>query len=704
MLDTHALSAAYRRYGFEEAKSGYDNILVFTLKAGHYHNADIVPTTNIDIELLDRIFNQFKESGYACRIRNYNDISQVTKTLFQGFFSVDTTHKRLMREYSKFTSSIIRAHSDNAEYKYINSSYFVNDSEGESTVIHEIISRINDENPILFLIEAAAGFGKTCTAYELLKVITENHKAKVPLFTELSRNRQAKIFRYVLLDEIDRSFPLLSSSLVRTEIRNGNVPVILDGFDELLHQADDSVMFDNTEPMLETIGELLTERAKVILTTRRTSILDGDDFHEWMERHESEFQVIRIRIETPTVENWLEENRLDILRDKKFPIENLCNPVLLSYLRSIPDDEFIVATSSPDELVERYFSSMLERERKRQDLLMSPKEQYNTLKYIAADMMNYDYTAESKDYIASILQDYFKNGELEQIRKLYPADSRPTSDEIINKLISHALLDRSVDTSSQIGFVNDFVLGNFCSEIIIDTPDNEWCGNKIFIEPAALSFIPRTVEKRKTLWKSLIFSLEFCAPRDKITTSIILNSEVLMDIDSETIENIKIKDVAICNRSNITNSVFTDCSFQNITFYLDNMRNVSFVNCNFFNCTVEQTIEKNGFYAFGCSDNNGFLSLISNDTEQSAEEESNNEYNQCDAYILSKFWPIGNQTIYKHRPMKGLYIKNNNFSYEETIMSIAKLRKNKIIVDADKNGIAAFNMEKLPEVRALLGR
>lgn len=91
------------------------------------------------------------------------------------------------------------------------------------------------------MIEAAAGFGKTCTAYELLREIIVNNIGKIPLFSELSRNRQAKIFRYVLLDEIDRSFPLLSSALVRNEIRAGNVPVILDGFDELLHESTNGI-------------------------------------------------------------------------------------------------------------------------------------------------------------------------------------------------------------------------------------------------------------------------------------------------------------------------------------------------------------------------------------------------------------------------------------------------------------------------------
>ncbi|MCO4883409.1 hypothetical protein, partial [Paraburkholderia caribensis] len=72
----------------------------------------------------------------------------------------------------------------------------------------------------MFLIEAAAGFGKTCTAQEIVNGLIENSDY-LPLYAELSRNRQARVFRHILLDEIDRTFPLLGSRLVQSEIQNG---------------------------------------------------------------------------------------------------------------------------------------------------------------------------------------------------------------------------------------------------------------------------------------------------------------------------------------------------------------------------------------------------------------------------------------------------------------------------------------------------
>jgi hypothetical protein len=702
MLKLHEVRSIYKRYGFDEVNTNDKCVIAFTLKAGHYHNADIIPLAegaNTEV-----VFQDFKRAGYACKIRNYKDASEVCNILFRGFFSVDSTRARLLKEYDRFTQSIVSVHSDDAIYSYVNSSYVINGELGDKSVILEILERFDCEKPTLFLIEAAAGFGKTCTAYELLKEIIMLDNAKVPLFSELSRNRQAKIFRYVLLDEIDRSFPLLSSSLVRAEIKRGNVPVILDGFDELLHQNDDGA-YEKAEPMLETIGELLTDKAKVVLTTRRTAILDGDDFHEWINRHEDDFDVVRIKINTPSVSDWLPEERMQALQDNNFQVEKLCNPVLLSYLRCISDVKFKTNILNPDSIVDEYFKSMLERERTRQDLLMTPDEQYDVLLSIAEDMMLYNYTGESKDYILSIIQDHNKDGKLDRIRKLYPVDSRPTTEELLNKLANHALLDRSNEDSQSIGFVNEFVLGNLCAGLILSEPSYEWTGDKRFIEPVVLAYQPRSDIRKYSLWLAMKFSLEFCNGSEKLINTIRLTNSLLVDLVSESIDDICVKDVFLFEFNKIVDTVFNNSVFSNVIFDEGNMRNVTFVGCEFFSCTLLNHDENNSIYALGCSSNNDFQSYFAKSQLTINDCDLNDfKFSECDKYILEKFWPKGSQTFHKHRPAKGLYIKNNLFGYEEIIVSIEKLKKLKFFFDAGKNGLFEFNIEKVAEVKSVLGK
>ncbi|PHR86578.1 MAG: hypothetical protein COA76_14980 [Moritella sp.] len=699
MLDRNELRSIYEKYGFIEQCGIEPNVAVFSIKTGHYHNADIIPLSlKIDTEVT---FKAYKDLGYACQIKTYASTAQVSKELFSGFFSLDSTRTRLKKDYLKFTDSLVKIHSDNATYSFINTQYNINGKLGCSTIVNEITSRLDSSKPILFLLEAAAGFGKTCSAFELVNHIVESNVTKVPLFSELARNRQAKIFRYVLLDEIDRSFPLLSSALVRAEIRNGNVPVILDGFDELLHESSgEDNNYEATEPMLETISELLTQKAKVVLTTRRTAIFDGDNFHQWMNAHEDDFDIIRIRIHEPKIEDWLNEDRLKAITAKGFPIQNLSNPVLLSFLRCISDEEFEEVSNEPAVLVDKYFESMLERERKRQDLFMSPDEQYKILRTIAGDMITYDYTSESREYICSLIYDNYQF-ELEKTRKLYPLDTRPTTDELVNKLASHALLDRSSKDSQGIGFVNEFVLGNFCADNIIDDKTMEWDGDKRFIEPAIQSYLPRSYDEKEILWDSLKFVLEFMNGCDKVKYNYFLTNELRMDLDGESIEELKINNINFGEKSKIIDSVFIDCQFTSCQFTLLNLQNVTFINCVFYSCYKIGENENNDIFFVGSNDNNSFIDSII--PEDIVVEESN-DLTDCDIYILEKFYPRGSATFHKHRAIKAVCARNNQFNHYDTLQSIVKLKKSKYLLTPDKRSFLELNMDYVQEIKNALGR
>ena len=134
--------------------------------------------------------------------------------------------------------------------------------------------------------EAAAGYGKTCTVYEILNNLLNQENLQLPLFVELSKNRNARLFRYVLQDEIDKKFTKLSYNLVVREIKERRIPLVIDGFDELIEQKG-RILEDSDErslSMLSTIAELLDEDSKawILLTTRNSAIFSGDLFEEWV--------------------------------------------------------------------------------------------------------------------------------------------------------------------------------------------------------------------------------------------------------------------------------------------------------------------------------------------------------------------------------------------------------------------------------------
>ncbi|UXZ96191.1 hypothetical protein K3169_28585 [Pseudomonas phytophila] len=703
MIDTTELKKIYKQYGFEEAKSNEPDIHVFTYRSGHFHNADIVKVSERGDE--EKVFSQFKRSGYACRIREYQTTTDIESTLFKGFFSVDSTRSKLKREYERYVDAIAKAHSDDGTYQYINSHYLINDRQGEQTVVQEIYSRLSIDKPTLFLIEAAAGFGKTCAAYELLKEIVTQTDAMVPLFSELSRNRQAKIFRYVLLDEIDRSFPNLRSGLVRAQIQNGNVPVILDGFDELLPQSkanQDTDDYDATEPMLETIGELLKKSAKVILTTRRTAIFDGDEFHSWVDRHNQDFEVFRIRISEPTIQDWIPPIRLAELSRMQFPIERLNNPVLLAYLRCITNSEFEEVIRTPNGIVEKYFSSMLERERKRQDLRVLPTDQYRVLKTIANDMIHNNYTAESKEYISDLILKSHPD-ILDNARRQYPIEEKPSLGELVTKLAGHALLDKSNEDTQGIGFVNEFVLGNFCAEIIIDDISNEWVGGERFIEPSVIATIPRDAETKLLLWRALQFSFEFLPATEKVLYTSILTGSLDIELENDSVEGIELQDLTMGRTAKIENFLFINCKFTNVTFCTGGIISVSFANCRFYNCGVTHGDISSKIHALGCfSDTESFLEALQGTNGNI--EDITKRISDAELFVLEKFWPRGRNTLHKHRPIRIVCSNTGTIPQDKILEAISTLRRQGIITNGDKNSVLELNLEFVAEIKAMLGR
>lgn len=709
MLNQNEIINIYSKYGFIHEKSNsYKDILIFTIQSGHYHNADLINLGNVEnLCNLEKAFEEYSTAGYACIKRKYEDIENVRSSLFDGFFSVKNTKKHLQREYETHEKQIIGSFPDGSTYKYIESTYLINNQIGEKNVIDEISLRLNEKKPILFIVEAAAGFGKTCTAYELLANIIDKEKSMIPLFSELSRNRQAKIFHYVLLDEIDRSFPNLSSQLVKDQILNGKVPVILDGFDELLHdsnQKDETKLSStyNTEPMLKTISDLLKDSAKIILTTRRTALFDGDDFTNWVEEHNELFDIFRIKINEPTISDWIPQDRYQKLIKIDYPILKLNNPVLLSYLRFINDCDFEACIADPQLIVDKYFSSMLERERKRQDLQILPDDQAKILKEIAQYFIINNYTSEEKEFLHLHIEERFESF-LENTRKYYQAEDRPTIDELINKLTSHALLDRSGSAENKIGFVNDFVLGHYVVPNIIET--KEWIGDKIFIEPAVIATTPTSDIQRQKLWEALTtyFHLEDDL-NQKVSISLQLKSGIFFNLNNALLDAINISSVEL-GENKVQDFTFYNCTFKDVTFNLDNFDSVAFVECRFFDSKIKGNCES--LSELGCSgQDDEFYFLLNNlDVNSSGEifDETDISFNEVDIYILEKFWPKGRSTFVKHRHHNAI-CGHSRFKLSDLIRSIKNLKKMKILLTPDKVDFYELNIDHINLIKTALGK
>ena len=315
-IDKSYFSAAkclFKEYGYSELNTNYNDCLAFLLD-GMYPCVELVSSESGE-QHARQLKEEYKKLDYAVKIFSSDSIRELEKYLFNGFFKVKIANARIAKMYDEYTAAVMRPYGKTGkEYEYVNVTYSVEYNmkrveHATEGIVESIYNNLKGNEPKLIIVEAAAGYGKTSTTYEVLRKYANVEKDIRPIFMKLEKDRTANTFRYLLLSHIDRDFDIqLKNDIVIKNIKNGRIPLFIDGFDELLSKDLDEgkqvTSFGEVETMLSTIADLLTDRAKVVLTSRKTAIFSGASFADWYtcqkERH-STFKLIRYQLDSPTV-------------------------------------------------------------------------------------------------------------------------------------------------------------------------------------------------------------------------------------------------------------------------------------------------------------------------------------------------------------------------------------------------------------------
>ena len=711
-LNSSQIIDKFKKYGFEYKKHfSNKTYLTFTFKSGFFHNAEVIQVGNCleDQKDIDKKLISLERLGVSIKRNKYDSIEDIEVGLFDGFFDVKEWKGKIIDDYNDHSNKVLKAFPDkNTAYKYINSPYTINGQNNDSglTIAEHIINGLNKKGAQLILIEAPAGFGKTCTSFEIIKKMVERQDMPVPFFTEFSRDRQARVFNHVFIREVDRTFKQVKSEVVIDEVQNGKITMVLDGFDELLsdnNKTDNPDDYENAEPMLETIGELLTKNAKIILTSRRSAIFDGSVFNEWLDRY-SNFSFDRYRIASPKIDDWLEYERQELLIKAGIQINQLSNPVLLSYLSVLTKNSFKTICDSPSEIVSHYFLSMLEREQERQNLPMTPEEQTELMMVVAGDMCDKDYTSDTKDKLIELFKTKCLH-LLEKTRKNYLSKERPTLDSLANTLATHAFFDRSNQGENRIEFINEFVFGNYIAENILNHQGDWISHDERFVEPAIASYACRTNTEKLRLWDKLHLMRSFLSASDKMKFETLMLNEVgFSNYSNSSINSLIIENLQLTFQRKINESVFIECSFSKVNFNLNQMKNITFLNCKFYDCSFLECINIDPEIVFlNCISNNRFITDIE---RLVGDENITNKLDLVSKFILEKFLPIGSNSIDRlHIPLVSLYkIKVQGIIKSDIVKAIKRLKRNGILTEAQHTSYIAIDKTKIPEIKNLLGR
>lgn len=641
-IEIKEIEEIYKRYGY--ITKMIDGILVCEYKQGRYFGVDIIKNGNS--EEIDKIESDYKRSNFATNVKKYETIEEIEDELFRSFFQLSAFRTNLNRRYETFVKRQLIGLPETAKYQYIKSDYTYSnyDSEGIMTstaevtnvsVVEQVTELLNTvEEPIFVIIEAAAGYGKTCSAYEIIKNMVDKNTNILPFYIELSRNREARIFKHILQNEIDEQFQnVIKSDVVLHQIKQGKIPVIIDGFDELLSKdlsANTSQLRD-IESMLSTIVNLLEDKAKIVITSRKTAIFSGEEFYEWIKNTNKKYNVARFSISEPTIENWLDSDRLDILNNSNFPICNVSNPVLLSYIRNIEIKELQELVLNSKSIVDKYFEFLLNREQVRQELFLDEEKQLRIFKKLVRIMSEFDIKAESKSFIKDILKDYNKR-IFDDYIKTYPKSPKPTHDELADTLSNHALLDRK--QHDNVGFINEFILGILIGRNLIENKYQEHYPNKFtnvitqdFAFLAISAFKVQPQERREALWSiftnnTFPYDSNFDFYRD-----LYLKAELISSYKDILIEEVSFTEMSFTKDKQFQNTIINNCKFDGCVFDKCAFDSSGLINCKFFNCkwTDDSYHKKHNMYITGCESNNDFEDIfyeqeVSSESKVNAEE------------------------------------------------------------------------------------
>lgn len=621
MLNIEELDRLFIQYGYT-LQERRETCRVYLLRQGMYYGAEIVI---FDGSEQAELAAGYADSGFSVKRQYFQSIEEAEEYLFNGFFKTEVSRMEIESRYRDFAEKQVRPYGKDSgiQYKYIPMPFSVykdNYDDGKQGVnlLETIFGQIESPGAHLVIVEAAAGYGKTCTSHELYHTFLdrETGRAIKPIFTELSRNRDAKQFKYVLWSEIDKEKATTAKQdLVVYNIRKGRIPLIIDGFDELLSKDIDSGSdegldeFQQVETMLSTIGSLLQEEAKIILTSRKTAIFAGAAFEQWIEGYEGAFDVMRIQLERPRIESWLSAERFQQLTDAGIPLRHIANPVLLTYLRNISDANFTEVISTPGDITAKYFQFLLSRERERQDLIISVADQLVIFEQLALNFLEFDFMGDTRQFVKEMIVDYNKP-MLMHYKELSPKPIQLS--ELADTLTNHALLDR-VGNKDYVAFVNEYVFGYLLGRGLLRLGtkflDSQNPLSEDILERAVLSFKYAVDTDRQALWGKLYpLKGKMTAPHILMMDTTLIH-RIKDEYDNCSFNSLYLEDVEFDERDgSFNNATFVDCTFKNCTFRAAAFDRTYFTGCKFKGCTLVSAAQAGSTHFFGCDDyHSGFI-------------------------------------------------------------------------------------------------
>lgn len=698
----------YKLYEFEKDKE-VPSCTVYVYEQGYFNNAEMVVFDHRDERVNESIKEDYIRMGFSFSSRDAKDFNEIKDKLFEGFFKISASCDKILHEYDEYVNRQSKR-LGGSRYSYIESKYLMNGHSDGEHIVQTISRQLLDDGAQLVILEAPAGFGKTCTSYEIARLMADPKGKRVPILAELSKNRSARIFSYVLLTEIDRKFPRLSSRLVTEQIKEGNVPLIIDGFDELLSKSSavDEDSSEEAKTMLDTIADFYAgdSRAKILLTSRKSSIFVGEVFDRWVSNRLEHGNVSRIQILPPTVKDWIGYEKEEWLKRKNMTFENIANPVLLAMLRNIPLETYPEMFRDASDILKQYFRIMLEREQERQQLQLSVDEQKDIMRKLASMMAQLDISSDEAEGIQALLEDIVSPKMAEYLRpyneRWNVEEAPPSEEEFVMKLAHSALLDRISMNSNNIGFINEFIYGLLIGDALLEGDMATDDISDKYLSLAVASYTSEQKEKRNRLYCHVWKRLERIGAEERLSAEMSLCGELKSDYDNNYISDITFKQGFNFDTGHVfSNCIFVSCIFDNSRLRSSLFNGCQFISCTFYDVLVDDEGKVKEESAFiSCKGHEKLEDATKNKFSSRMETVKDSEY--YEKLVLEQYWMIGSKNAARRRTYRTLFKGVKEQDKQEISSAIQRLITRDIL--RNLTYCIELNFSKLEEIKAILGR
>lgn len=133
-------------------------------------------------------------------------------------------------------------------------------------------------------------------------------------------------------------------------------------------------------------------KLRLFLPLEKLQYLQAAEFGDWVDSYNGNFDVIRFQLEKPNIKQWLSTERYEEIIGKNVPLDNISNPVLLTYLRNISKEDFSDLLVYPETITDKYFEYLLNREKERQNLIIRWEDQMQIFENLAKSFVDFDIT------------------------------------------------------------------------------------------------------------------------------------------------------------------------------------------------------------------------------------------------------------------------------------------------------------------------